>query len=590
MKTSKSLQLLDAQNNNISPAVGVDSIFYEKTDEQSGIVNRYPLSFIGTIKNTSTTTNSSNNTKPEFFSSVTVTPSQKSTDGNNVFDISILSYDANIVKNWIVGATDSRVAGLSKDVSTNKNNISKQSDTITSISNALATNVVRHYFNSSDKHTNSPHQRSGMRLATEAVKTTENGVTFVNGVLHGFPTLGMMETDENTTWYNNYANSSYLSLGIGCNVSIGWDKTNNKYTDEQKYWGTNYYYTKLSKDQLFDASLYLNYDNASSNGGLNGYGPNNPSNSFAEGTNIDSIKDTGQYWKIFRAPTIQIDETKRFPYLPGFTPKWLRGGASYLLALAADDPSAGVDPKKPLNNDTPIHMAWINSSALNNTAASKQLISDFWNSSIATYSINTKTVKSYVDTSINNAINKIRGEINSSINASIGSLGVKTVKEYIDSSITNSLPRLKVWSPSSETTSTTPSTYYLLSTKSHSVNATNLKNDLWVCQDNLWYIQQNNLFGGNFYSTSDENLKHDIKDISGVDLPFEPKTFKWNDNNKQTYGFVAQEIEKECPELVSNGNDGYKRVNYDAALALLVGKLINKIQKLEARVSELEKK
>lgn len=554
MKTSKSLQLLDVQNNNISPAVGVDSIFYEKTKDN--ITNRYPLTFISELT-TSGVENSMTSLDYISFVSINVLDGVDS----SVYSIDVKNYPQATIKNWLgINTLENGINRLDTSVNSNATNIGTIQNHIKTIDDSINTVTVKQYFNDDSVNKNSPHQRSGLRIAAEAVRKD----FYVNGVLHGFPSLKMMNDTANTKWYNNYKNSSYFSLGIGYDVSTGWDNNTGSYTGEQKYYGANYYYTHLINDKLFNASLYLNYKDASDYGGVNGDASTEP--------------DSNQYWKIIKAPTIQIDENKRFPYLPGYHPSWLKNGASYLLALAADSPTATN-----VNNDTPVHMAWINSDALNNTAASQQLISEFWNTSIGVAK-DSSTVKEYVNASINNTLKTIRQEINSSLNASIGALGTSTVKAYVDSSISNSLPKLNVWKTKDDS-----SVYYLLSTKSHVSNA-NLKNDFWVCADQLWYIQQNNLYGGNVYSTSDENLKHDIENITDDELTFKPKSFKWDENDKQSYGFIAQEIEKDYPELVSNGADGFKRVNYDAALSLIVGKLINKIEKLEARISELENK
>ncbi len=96
------------------------------------------------------------------------------------------------------------------------------------------------------------------------------------------------------------------------------------------------------------------------------------------------------------------------------------------------------------------------------------------------------------------------------------------------------------------------------------------------------------------YSTttqSDERLKKDIKkiDYDNELLKLNPVSFKWNDVNKSNtsnVGFIAQEIETIFPELVKNGIDDYKSVNYTG----LIPYLVKHIQKLEERIQILEKK
>ena len=64
-----------------------------------------------------------------------------------------------------------------------------------------------------------------------------------------------------------------------------------------------------------------------------------------------------------------------------------------------------------------------------------------------------------------------------------------------------------------------------------------------------------------------------------------PRKWKWNTTNKDDIGFVAQEIEKEIPEVVT-GEDGQKGLHYGALVAVCV----KAIQELEARIKLLEGK
>jgi hypothetical protein len=76
-----------------------------------------------------------------------------------------------------------------------------------------------------------------------------------------------------------------------------------------------------------------------------------------------------------------------------------------------------------------------------------------------------------------------------------------------------------------------------------------------------------------FYYSSDERLKKDvktienpidkIKDLRGV-------SFKWKENDQKSIGLIAQEVEKIIPELISQGGEGYKSVQYGNVVALLI--------------------
>lgn len=77
---------------------------------------------------------------------------------------------------------------------------------------------------------------------------------------------------------------------------------------------------------------------------------------------------------------------------------------------------------------------------------------------------------------------------------------------------------------------------------------------------------------GNVTAYSDERLKHDVQVISGAldkVKALRGVTFKWNRDNSGGVGFIAQELEQVCPELVHNCAD-IKSVAYGNVTALLV--------------------
>lgn len=55
------------------------------------------------------------------------------------------------------------------------------------------------------------------------------------------------------------------------------------------------------------------------------------------------------------------------------------------------------------------------------------------------------------------------------------------------------------------------------------------------------------------------------------------KKYEWNDNMKNLYGIqgydygvIAQEIQKEFPEIVFEGSDGYLRVDYIQLIPIII--------------------
>ena len=92
----------------------------------------------------------------------------------------------------------------------------------------------------------------------------------------------------------------------------------------------------------------------------------------------------------------------------------------------------------------------------------------------------------------------------------------------------------------------------------------------------------------NFNSTSDSQLKDNIKQInSALDKvdSIRGVTFNWKDSGKASMGVIAQEIEPIAPEVVSE-IDGYKAVNYDG----LIGLLIESIKELKQEIEDLKYK
>jgi hypothetical protein len=84
---------------------------------------------------------------------------------------------------------------------------------------------------------------------------------------------------------------------------------------------------------------------------------------------------------------------------------------------------------------------------------------------------------------------------------------------------------------------------------------------------------------GKLYETSDEKLKTNVKTIdSAVDIVNQLRgvEFNWVKDGTQSYGVIAQELEKILPFLVRQDPTGTKTVNYSA----LIGLLIQAIQEL----------
>ena len=99
-------------------------------------------------------------------------------------------------------------------------------------------------------------------------------------------------------------------------------------------------------------------------------------------------------------------------------------------------------------------------------------------------------------------------------------------------------------------------------------------------QEQVYFTNTGDMYARNYYATSDINKKTDITDISNNNN-IHAVAFKWKDTSIQSYGFIAQELEKAYPELINTDEDGSKTVNYIAALSLYTAQLEQRIAKLE---------
>jgi hypothetical protein len=105
------------------------------------------------------------------------------------------------------------------------------------------------------------------------------------------------------------------------------------------------------------------------------------------------------------------------------------------------------------------------------------------------------------------------------------------------------------------------------------------------------FTQSGSLYATHFYENSDITLKTNIKNINTSDNIPILKEFDWKSDGTRGYGLIAQELEEQgYSELVSVKDDGYKTVNYSAALSLIVGKLQVKIRELEKEIEILKSK
>lgn len=89
-----------------------------------------------------------------------------------------------------------------------------------------------------------------------------------------------------------------------------------------------------------------------------------------------------------------------------------------------------------------------------------------------------------------------------------------------------------------------------------------------------------------FNSTSDERLKSNIQQIENalsIICSLQGKTFTITDQNTNSAGVIAQEIQQVLPNLVNDRGDGYLSVAYDA----IIPYLIEAVKELKNKIDEI---
>lgn len=105
-------------------------------------------------------------------------------------------------------------------------------------------------------------------------------------------------------------------------------------------------------------------------------------------------------------------------------------------------------------------------------------------------------------------------------------------------------------------------------------------------------IQKNLIVEGSISNPSDITLKKNVNELTNSEIlnlnPVE-FNFKSDELEKKHYGFIAQDIEKIFPDLVSNNTIGYKTVNYIELIPIMLSKMKemqNEIDSIKKILSE----
>jgi hypothetical protein len=107
-----------------------------------------------------------------------------------------------------------------------------------------------------------------------------------------------------------------------------------------------------------------------------------------------------------------------------------------------------------------------------------------------------------------------------------------------------------------------------------------------VLRDGSGNFSAGTITAGAFQVSSDERLKSNITTSSyGLKEILSLNSVQYDKDGKHEIGLIAQQVEPVMPEFVSNGEDGYKSLNYST----MVSVLIKAVQELSAEVESLKK-
>ena len=125
----------------------------------------------------------------------------------------------------------------------------------------------------------------------------------------------------------------------------------------------------------------------------------------------------------------------------------------------------------------------------------------------------------------------------------------------------------------------------------------------------FWVTSEGKVFANSVELSSDSRLKTNVNGISSAldkVVKLRGVTFNWDSSKKPSadkklqYGFIAQEVEKIFPELVTTDSEGFKSLNYIGIVPVLTeavkelkaenDELKSTIQDLVKRIEALEKK
>lgn len=117
----------------------------------------------------------------------------------------------------------------------------------------------------------------------------------------------------------------------------------------------------------------------------------------------------------------------------------------------------------------------------------------------------------------------------------------------------------------------------------------------WFCAIHTWDVSLSSILYSGLVQRSDARLKRNIRPLDSVTsklLELTGVSYEWKEGKPGTqYGFIAQDVERVLPDLVTSDQRGYKGVDYIALIPFTVEAIKaqqNQIRDLELKLFKLE--
>jgi hypothetical protein len=576
MTTAKTIQILDANNNNISPAVCVESLYFEETSGS----NTYRMSLKNRTLIAGNIINYSEKGTSEDFTIPGIIATQTGNNQVTKLDTSLYSIGSAIKKymdGYAANTYYSRTAADSVFLKTDGSNCIKSYVYIGdsnlyrmqmasgNTSSGISWNGNTDYIYDSSSNGIDIYGKNGIFLNSSYIKFGSD----INNVskIDIYSSVSTVDNYIKISSYTLDTNAEDISIHSGNTININSDNTLN-----------------LTSSKIGEISLTYSKIDTSTKISINP-GEDGTLNIFS--TKIDNPS----------TKTIDITDPSNF-----ITAKLKKLSDGSLSLIWQKLPILKLDEVKTEINSDFVNIYSrkinINGGTNNNTDITNLKITSIDKNDVSS-NLYIKGIKNRITSSESSIIPLMYQKEPATNDTSIikvVSINGQSIFQDKDISLTtatdvSTAAFIKI-SPITDTVSNDK--YFLWGTNNTnitSINKTTEKQTAAVNYSSWAYIKSTGaIYGASFYATSDSRLKTGIKEIEIEEKLPTVKEFIWKDSSTKSYGFIAQEIEKSGhPELIDTDDSGMKRVNYDATLSLKIAELENKNSELEKRIELLEK-